>query len=290
MELFIKLGLKEIAEIIQTLGASHHISDYSGLIEVNGKQYHIMKEKNELIITTQDGRNMCIGINYEEKYIKGYQDKDMVFTKHQAEVDYYFNDGSSVNLKNQMELGRGYDGFRSVQRHNLMNGLGCKYYNQNGEPVASFNLGLEKICLNGSKKVYEFTKDGIVYGNKLVSLDGDKLLLLSGSEVPGIEAMETFDVDKEKEKIRAFADESVELHPFTKEALEDATRLLDRKDRKVQEVLKFYEEDLKELRKAIAIRNKIEFLTNEDVIRPEELEDVSRALREKLVPEKGYSK
>ncbi len=289
MELFIKLGLKEIASIIQTLGETHDVSDFSDVFEINGKQYHIMKEKDELIITTQDGRNMCIGINYNERKGKDFQNRDVTFTKHEAEIDYYLDDGSSINLKNQLPLSRGYEGFTSVQRHDLLSGLVCKYYNQNGEPVSSFTIGLNKLCLNGSKKVYEFTDEGILCGNKLVSLEGDKLLSISGSEVPELSLMESFDIEQEKEKISRFAESDESLHPFTKEALQDATRLLDRKNRRVKEVCRFYDEELKELRTAIAIRHNINSLIDEDVIRPDELEEINSMLRQKLLTNKKLS-
>lgn len=282
MELFIDLGLKEIASIIQILGESTDLEDFIETVNVNGNDIRIIKDDNSVIINSLDGRNMSISIDYSEEETALYY-KKATFINHKVNIIYYLDDGSQIELSNNIPLERGYKGFTNVQRHDLMKGLKCKYISNDGKE-ASFTLDLNKICLKDNNKVYEFTDKGIVCGNKVVSLDGNDLLTVSGTEVPEIKTLTSFDVEKEKEKIENIINTTEELHSFTIDALKDAERLLDRRERYVKDLFDFYNRgDLLAVRNAIDTRDRIMDAVDNEIIKPNELESVSNSLRSKYL-------
>lgn len=289
MELFIDLGLKEIASIIQTLGEATNLDDFIDNINTDKSDIRIIKDGNSIIINSLDGRNMSISIDYSEEETALYY-KKATFINHKVNIIYYLDDGSQIELSNNIPLERGYKGFTNVQRHDLMKGLKCKYISNDGQE-SSFTLDLNKICLKDTNKVYEFTDEGITCGNKVVSLDGNDLLTVSGAEVPEIKTLTSFDVEEEKEKIEKIIKTTEELHSFTIEALKDAERLLDRRERYVKELFDFYNKgDFSAVRKAIDVRNKIMDAVNYEIIKPNELEAINNKLREKYLSKKKVLK
>lgn len=281
MERFIELGLKEIASIIQTLGEKNDVHEIVTMTEIGGKPISFRKKNNKLDISSPDGRKMSIAINYSEKEERDYQNRKIVYTSHEVHVTYYLADGRKIVLSNDMPLERGYEGFKRVQRHDLLRGLNCKYFDKEGKELASFSLELEKICLKDNNRVCSFSEEGINYCNKLISLDGEDVLSISGTPIPAIEDLQSFDVEKEKQRIVKLRDESENLHPFTREVLDDSLRLLDRKERTTKDILSFYQNELGDVRRAIEIRNKVEDALDKETFKADELGTISNMVREK---------
>ena len=256
MELFTKLGLKEICYIVNKMGLTTEVEFAVEDLNINGKRYRYEKKGNMVLITDEDNRQMRIGINYKELPSEDYLGNHIIFTNHEISIDILLENGEYINLYNNIGLPRGYKSFENVQRHDLMSGLVTKYCDKKGNKIASFSLGLDKICL-GEHDVYEFTDEGILTNRKLVSKDGKTLMAISGVPVPPRETIESFDVEIEKARIDHIIATNPGLHEFTIEALEDTKRMLDRRDRYVEDNKEFYQRGILETQKAIIVRDKL---------------------------------
>ena len=293
MELFNILSLKEIADIISTLGESHrNIYHMCGTIRLDNKVIFYENKDNELRIQSSTGEKTAIRISYSSKETEDYNRRKMTILCHECFIDYYLRDGSIISLYNKLSLPKGYDGFENVQRQDLINGLRIKYYDKDGIegdfPLTSditISISANKICLDGHK-VFEFTDKGIKYSNYLITLKGDKLVL---SGAPSLEDAKSFDLEKEKERIEKFAKMDCDIHPFTKEVLETAARTLSGKQRTADSVKTFYEEDIKDVRRAIKIRTDFIRDIENGILSSKELEQVARRFRQE-VKGKSYHK
>ncbi len=257
MELFIKLGLKEICYIVNRMGLTTDVEYLEGNLEVDGIKYHYEKRGNEVVIADENNKKVRVGINYTEEPTKDNYGRTVVYVKHEISVDYSLENGEYLNLYNNISLDLGYESFENVQRHDLMSGLRTRFFSNKGEEVASLSIGLDKICLAGSNQIYEFNDGGILVGRKFISEDGQTLISISGVETPAKELIDSFDVEKEKAKIDRIINESSDLHPFSIESLEDAKRLLDRRERYVKDINDYYNKDIENVKKAIAVRERI---------------------------------
>jgi hypothetical protein len=280
MELFIDLGLKEISNIINRMGLTTG-TNVSGEIEYNGVKYNYDKTGNTFVIVDSNGKMTRISIDYNEKEGKDAYNRDVKYVNHEVSIDYLLNNGESINLSNNIGLEPGYESFENVHRHDILDGLRTKYCDRNGKEIASFGLELNKICLKNNDQIYEFTKDGIACGKRLITLDGSTLVSVSGNETPSKETVESFNLKEEQAKVQKFIDESNDLHPFTKEALEDSIRKLDRRERYVKDIVDYYNTDIKDVRKAINIRNILLNSVKESIIDNKVLEEISDDFYEK---------
>ena len=256
MELYIDLGLKEIASIINRMGLTTD-TNLSGEVELNGKKYFYEKVGNKFTVTDSDNKQTRISINYSSVNGKDAYNRDVTYDKHEVSIDYLLENGEIINLSNIIPLDSGYESFENVHRHDLISGLRTKYCDVDGKEIASFNLGLNEICLKDNNIKYIFDEEGIKYNNVVLSLDGNTLVSISGEEIPSKELISSFKLKDEQDKIDRIIVDNKDLHPFTKEELENTLRKLDRRERFVKKVEGFYNEDIKNIRKVIDIRNRI---------------------------------
>ena len=282
METFVKLGLKEIASIIGLLGKNTDLNELSvNDINVDGKKYSYYKLGNALVINDENKKEVRIKVKHTQEKTKDYKNMDVIYDNHEVFIDYQLENGDIISLKNQIPLDGGYEAFENVQRHDLLHGLSLKYVDRTGKKLASFSVGVDKVCLGEDKKIYEFNDNGIVCGNRLLTIDGDKLLSISGSEVPSKEEVDSFDINEQKEIINEFLENAKGLHPFTRETLEDACRKLDRKERYAKDIKEFYSKDIKETREAIEVRQRIIDAIENGLIDYEVLEVIDNNFRNK---------
>lgn len=256
MELYIDLGLKEIASIINRMGLTTD-TNLSDEVELNGKKYFYEKVGNKFTVTDSDNKQTIININYSSVNEKDAYNRDVTYDKHEVSIDYLLENGEIINLSNIIPLDSGYESFENVHRHDLISGLRTKYCDVDGKEIASFNLGLNEICLKDNNIKYIFDEEGIKYNNVVLSLDGNTLVSISGEEIPSKELISSFKLKDEQDKIERIIIDNKDLHPFTKEELENTLRKLDRRERFVKKVEGFYNEDIKNIRKVIDIRNRI---------------------------------
>ena len=259
MELFIDLGLKEIAGIINRMARTGNIDNVNGEVySEDGTKYSYEKNGNEFRIFSDDGKETKVKINSERIPWNNIFGDEVVRNKNKVYISYKLDDENSINLYNDISLHNDYIGFEDVARHDLMYGLSCKYSSSDKEK-ASFSLGLEMLCLKDGKsdETYEFTNNGIRNGNKIITIDGDNLVSLKGNDVPSLDVLKSFDLDKEQEKLKKFLNDNKDLHPFTREAIEDASRKLGCKKRYAEDIINYYDEDMKKVKKAISLRNNI---------------------------------
>lgn len=260
MELFIDLGLKEIASIINIMGKSENIDKLNGEVySDDGTKYSYEKNGNEFRIFSDNGKETKIKINCERVPWENLYGKEYIRSKHEVFISYKLDNGNSIDLYNDISLHNEYTGFEDVTRHDLMYALSCKYCSY-GDEEASFSLGLDRLCFKNNGKTddsYEFTENGIKNGNKIITVDGDKLVSLKGSDVPSLDVLKSFDLEKEKEKLEKILNDSNDLHPFTIEAVGDALRKLDCKKRYAEDIINYYDADMRKVKKAISLRNNI---------------------------------
>lgn len=285
MELFNVLSLKEIADIICILGESHESIKHSyGNLHLENKDITFLYENDELIIQSNTGEKTNVKISFSKQEGKDYNGRKITYLSHECFINYYLQDGSIISLYKELSLPEGYEGFENVQRHNLLNGLRIKYYDKEGNQ-STFSLTADKICID-ENKIFEFTNEGIKYGNKIISLDGDKLVLSGGSTAPSLDVINSFDLEKEKDRITKFANIDSDIHPFTKEVLESAARELSRKKRNADSIKEFYDKEIKDVRRAIKIRSEFINDVTYGIMNSEELEKVANEFRREV---KGYN-
>ena len=273
MENFIKLGLQEITSIMGTLGRTTDIDSLRKEYVVDGITYTCNKDGNNLVIASSDGRVMSIGIRAYTHIDNKDPNRTIKYAHHEANIDYYLSNGEKINLYNDFGLPEGYEQYENIARHDLMRGIVNTYVDGNGRKLATFDLDANTITLTNHKK-FEFTPEGIKYENKLLSLDGRELVLIGNEKASSREEAERFDLDEEKKMIDSFI-EGYDLHAYSKEVLRDATVSLERKNSYAKEITRFYNEDLKDVRKAINIRTKINRAFDNDIVTHEALYPIS---------------
>lgn len=278
MDLLTELGLLEVAKIIQTLGTHTDTKELEGRVFVDGVECRYFKNGNSFSVYTSDDKKMCVAIDATTKIVRNNYgegtfinigrhsepdgkdtkpfERTVKYCSHDVLIDYSLADGSTLALSGGLSLPEGYIGFENVQRHDLRDGLGVKYFNQDGQQEASFSIGLGKIVLDELHTTYEFDHDGIHIGNKVITLDGGELLSISGTPTPKREVAASFDLEKEQEKVDKLLKDA-NLHPFTRARLEDAKGKLVMDSRYAKGIEEFYDKDIAGVRKAIAIRSKV---------------------------------
>ena len=258
MELFVDLGLKEIASIVGKMGLTTELDEmHVDGLELNGVKYSYDKNGNEMTITDSLGNITKVRINYEEEHTKDAFNRDITYLKHEVGIDYVLPSGEIIRLENSIPLDKGYEAFENVHRHDLLKDLRTKYLDKEGKEIASFSLDLDEICLKENNVKYIFDKDGIKYNNVVLSVDGDTLVSLSGNPIPSKDLVLSYNLGEEKEKINRIIKENKDLHPFTIEELEDTSRKMERRDRFVKRIIEFYDEDTKHVRDAIKVRQNL---------------------------------
>lgn len=303
MDLLKDLGLKEVASIIQTLGTHTDVKELEGSVVVDGVECKYFKNGNSFTVYTSDGNRMCVAIDASVKEVRNSNgegvyrnigksltstDEDekpfervVKYASHDVLLDYSISDGSYLVLTGGLSLPEGYEGFENVQRHDLRDALNIRYYNQDGQREASFSLGLGRIVLDDTKTSYEFEEDGIHIGNRVITLDGGTLVSISGDPTPSKSTVDSFSLEKEQKKIDELV-KNKDLHEFTKARLEEAKRKLTMDDRYAKNVLSFYNTDVPEVRRAIAIRSKIIDSLEKGFVGEKELEAVSKDFSKKI--------
>ena len=279
MEIFTNLGLKEISSIINRMGVITG-TDVSGEIEYDGVKYNYEKSDNNFIITSSNGKMVKISINYNQREGKDDYNRDIPIVNHEVSIDYLLRNEDYINLSNNIDLEPGYESFERIHSSDIINGLRTKYCDNTGKEVASFGLDLHRICLKDNDQIYEFNENGITCGKRVITLDGSTLVSVSGGETPSRELAESFDLKKEQEKLQKILDERKDLHPFTVEAVEDSIRKLDRRERYVKDIVDYYNTDIKDVRRAIDIRNKL-LDVQEDIIDRRALNEIADDFCEK---------
>lgn len=292
MEEFVKLSLKEMASIISTLGVGHDVPriDNTNLL-INGKIYTYEKDGDKATITCEDGKKVEVSVKATTEERQAYGNVVMTVAQHETNIDYFLEDGGKLRLTNHIPLEAGYEAFENVRRHDLMRGLGLKYIDKQGNPQVSSEIEVNKVCLEGSPTTYEFTEQGIKVGNKLVTLDGNKLISISGEPTPSVEEVYSFDKEVEKRKLEGIIEDNPDLHKFTKERIEEAIRKLDITERSCKRVEDFYTEDIKGVRGAIAFRNYLLYVIQNNLMQADDLSvlaaDFYKKVKEALDKQKG---
>ena len=276
MELFCDLGLRDVSSIVGTLGRTTDKKSYNAIYTLNGVDYRIDKVNNTLVIRSSDNKEMSINVNAYEEMGKDAYNRDIKYVHHEVTVDYYLPNGDKIHLFNDIPLYEGYESFENVQRHDLMKGLRISYIPRDEEELeTSYNMDLSKVCFKGSNKVYEFNNKGIVVNNRVVSSDGETLLYVSDEPVVDRAILDSFNLESEQKRIDKFLKDNPDLHPFTKEELDNASRRLTRKERYVNGINDFYKEEMPGIKKAIVAREKMKKASEECTINESELSQLA---------------
>ena len=258
MELFVKLGLKEVAGIVSTMAEckENGVEFSKGSFSNRGTKYEYLLDDNNLIIRSSDGRSMNIIINAEEKEFVDYRNRKTRVLNHEVNLFYYMPDGKIINLNKEVGLQEGYKGFYGIPRDEIYHGAKVFLLNKDGEIDARYSVSLDTVYLDDKHKKYEFGKDGISYGNKTVSLDGDELLVMNNRKVENVNELMSYDGSKEKFVLARLMHSDRDVHPITKKIIEEDTfKKIDAKHAEIEEIKEFYDKGIYEVRNAIGLRN-----------------------------------
>ena len=182
MEVFTKLGLKEVASVIKTLGICTDIPYMHGSAYIDGKLHIYEKKGNSLTIFSEDGKNVSVAVDYRvvEKTDKNGEIHKV--PQHQVYFEYGLANGQLLAFSKELVLDGGYEGFEDVNRHDLLTGTNTSYVDKDGNNVASFSTELTNIQLANSENTFVFglhgSEDPIAVSTKECerSLDGRKVL------------------------------------------------------------------------------------------------------------------
>ena len=121
MELFNALSLKEVANIVNSLGASVDISSIKGCINTGDKLITYIKEGNELTAYSSEGMMTTVKIDYS-----CHEQRNTKYLSHPVTIEYYLKDGAVIRLSNDLSLPEGLEAFEYVQRHDLIHRMEVK--------------------------------------------------------------------------------------------------------------------------------------------------------------------
>jgi len=279
MELYMKLGLREISSIINTM-AKYKVDGIefaNGSFELNGIKYDYLLDDNNLILKSSDGRSMNIIIDADTKEFKDYLNRPIKVVSHEVNINYYLPNGDTINLNNSLGLEEGYRGFDGVQRHDLISGMRNSLVGKDGKVKSSFSINLDTVYLDDEHKKYSFGVDGISYDNKVVSLDGNELLAINANKLDDINEMKTFSGSREKFILSRIIHADRDLHPITKRIIEEETfKKIDRIEKEAEEIRSFDADEVKKLRKVISMRNDMMKNFNKNVFVEKELSELEK--------------
>ena len=279
MELYIKLGLKEIASLVNTMAKykENGIEYANGSFELNGIKYDYLFDDNNLMLKSSDGKSMNIIINADTKEFKDYLNRNIRVVSHEVDINYYLPNGEIINLNNSLGLNEGYRGFDGVQRHDLISGMRNSLIGKDGKVKSSFSINLDTVYLDDEHKKYSFGVDGISYDNKVVSLDGNKLLVINDNKLDEINELSSFNGTKEKFVLSRIIHADRDLHPITKRIIEDETfKKIDRIEKEAEAVRSFDEDEVKKIRKVISMRNDMMKNFDKNVFEEKELGELEK--------------
>lgn len=291
MELFTKLGIKEIAGIIDTM-AKYKMDGTrftKDSFELDGIKYDYLLDDNNLVVKSSDGRSMNIIINAETKEFKYNNYTNAKVLTSELNINYYMPTGDVINLykDNIAVREEGYKGFEGIPRHEIIHGMKTFLIGKDGKAKSRFNLELNEVYLDDEYKTYNFGPDGISFDNRLVTLDGKELLVINNQKIKDLDEMVSFNGAKEKFILSRIIHSDRDLHPYTKRIIEDETfKKIDIKNKEVEDVKKFYDEDARKLRKVIAMRNEMIDNVEKYTYKEKEIEALDKSFRDNYKKDK----
>ena len=183
MEVFMKLGLKEVANIIKTLGVSTEIPYMHGGMYVNGKLHIYEKKGNTLTIKTEEGKSVSVAVDCSVEEHTDKHGNHYELPKHQVYFEYGLSNGQLLAFSKVLPLDGYYEGFEDVNRHDLLTGTTTSYVDQDGRDVASFSTELTNIQLAKSENTFVFGLNGSE-DPIAVKCKNDETSLATGMELP----------------------------------------------------------------------------------------------------------
>lgn len=249
MGLYDKLNLNEVVELVRILTESRNISDFEKDLYIGDVVYCITKFDNTVVVSSSEGKRIQVSIYETERESKEHEK----YNAHIVDIKYKLSENEELNLMGFVDYDY-YESFKYLLKHNLHNSYILNYLNNNVKN-AELSIDINKIKLNNCK-TYNLEGNTIKGNNKVISYDDDKLLNLNGINVPNLDIINSFDLKKEEKKLNQFIDNNV-IHPFTLELIEDTKKLLDSKQKFINEVKSYYENEINDVKKVKQIKNNI---------------------------------
>ena len=263
MDLDKDLHLNEITEIVILLGANTEVAQASKSFTYEGVKYDVLKCGNVFGIRTSQGKELTVSINNTlENSGKSVNGLTVIYDTHKVEVDYSFENGEGINLTSNMSLDTGYEGFKSMCRHNLHE-TDCytlSFVSADNEKVAELSSTLASVKLAGKTITYTFKGDTIsadIQDSKIISADNYRLITLHGKMVPSMKTITSFDGPHDLKRIKNRV-KNGNYHTVSKEIIDGLDALYADKQSYFDEVKKYYEEEVKDVMAAKSIRKRAE--------------------------------
>ena len=244
-------NLEEISSLINIIGESNDIKKLNiNNISFNDKTYSIEKENDDLIIKCSDGRCLKLKI-----YSCSWEESDGYFSKWTcnksvAEFQYLLPNGNTLSFTNDSwHISMEYEFFKKLNPAELVDNLTVKYLIPNKNSIIPYGSYPDQSWdfnrLETYNRYFNFTSDGILYCNDyLVSSDGKQLLSIKGKDVLPLEKVKQFNIEQEKEKLIKLLESDNTIHPYTRDVLLNAINNLKNKEKYVNNILEFYNEDI----------------------------------------------
>ena len=166
-----RLGLKEVADIIKTLGICTEIPDMHGMLKVNKELYIYVKRGNTLTITCEDGKSLSVAVDCSVKECTDIHGRSYELPVHEVYFEYGLSNGELLSFNKELHLDGLYEGFENVNRHDLLTDTNTSYVDAKGDTLASFTTELTNITLKNSKKTYIFALGG--RSEPIATIEGD---------------------------------------------------------------------------------------------------------------------
>ncbi len=210
--------LDQVCRLLRVMGTTSDIEAFMLKdIAVGDNKFDIIKSGNTLVVKVKDS-NESIEINYD---IKENKEEAVYFLSYPSDncelnINYNFGDGTRVNLNGKVITGLASDPFKNIGAYDLMNNTDITYIaNGKAQKFNWNNLEPGNVTINSL---------GPVLNGIQLSGDNNEILSINGVRIPSRKAMETFDIEKEKDKIKyLLEDPRHDISEVTKLAIEGHT-------------------------------------------------------------------
>jgi hypothetical protein len=249
------LTLNEVVRMIHLLGEYEDVCHVKLDYNYNGNEYIAYKVDNSFILESSNGKKFIINVNADKEVVEK-SDRTEIYLSHTVDVGYMLKPNSSLRLTSQIGLDEGIKSFTNVYRHNLFDDYTLAYYDENDELSGKVSTTFDDVQLKDSYNKYHFNEDSIETTNKVISRDGNELVKYFDKPVPSMDVVNSFDADMLRKKAELVGIEGL-FSP-----IDDSTVKAIKNNIEVQKVYfdgikDFYNNEVKEIKRAIEVRDKV---------------------------------
>ena len=255
MDVYDKLGLNAVVDMVRLLGENTDVQHASKSFTYNGVKYDVIKLGNFLNISSEQGKALSVLIDATSTKTKDSQGRTITYLTHDVDANYLLPGDDWLNFHSKLALDEGFEPFKNVSRHDLLKTFEFSYMSNDDRKLGSLPLTFDYVRLTDEYKTVNFCGELIKVDNMNITSDGNKVLSYFGQKLPSMETIKSFNPDLDKIRIKSFVKNGT-FSDITKEAINEIDRIFDNKKLFYKDIQDYYKDGIKDVKKAINIRNK----------------------------------